>query len=208
MLDPSLPLPTAGRTFSRPAPRATRGTWTSAGGCGSTRSRDTSRTSRSTTCRRPGGERPSTSGSCDGSGSRYDPFTEDREVRLVTRGERARRDRGLQAVVARGRTGAAGSRSTASGSISGMPTGPRGSTCSASTRQADPAGRSASTRLELSAPDGDGPRGAVGVLRSGDVDLHGHVNNAVHWQAVEDAARKVGSRSGGATRGRARTTAT
>jgi acyl-ACP thioesterase len=25
------------------------------------------------------------------------------------------------------------------------------------------------------------------ALRSTDVDLHGHVNNAVHWQAVEDA---------------------
>jgi acyl-ACP thioesterase len=27
----------------------------------------------------------------------------------------------------------------------------------------------------------------VWPLRSADVDLHGHVNNAVHWQAVEDA---------------------
>ncbi len=30
------------------------------------------------------------------------------------------------------------------------------------------------------------------ALRSTDVDLHGHVNNAVHWQAVEDAARRAG----------------
>ncbi len=52
-------------------------------------------------------------------------------------------------------------------------------------------GRSVSTRLELSAPDGDAPR-APWALRSTDVDLHGHVNNAVHWQAVEDAARKAG----------------
>jgi acyl-ACP thioesterase len=27
------------------------------------------------------------------------------------------------------------------------------------------------------------------ALRSTDVDLHGHLNNAVYWQAVEDVAR-------------------
>jgi acyl-ACP thioesterase len=52
-------------------------------------------------------------------------------------------------------------------------------------------GRPVSTRLELPAPDGHAPR-ASWALRSTDVDLHGHVNNAVYWQAVEDAARRAG----------------
>jgi len=50
---------------------------------------------------------------------------------------------------------------------------------------ADAAGdRRVSTKLELPDP----PTGAARVpwpLRATDVDLHGHVNNAVHWQAVE-----------------------
>ena len=50
------------------------------------------------------------------------------------------------------------------------------------------AGRPVSTRLELPAPPGDAPRSAW-ALRTTDVDLHGHVNNAVHWQAVEDVLR-------------------
>ena len=44
--------------------------------------------------------------------------------------------------------------------------------------------RRVSTRLELPDP----PAGAERMpwqLRATDVDLHGHVNNAVHWQAVE-----------------------
>jgi acyl-ACP thioesterase len=49
-------------------------------------------------------------------------------------------------------------------------------------------GRPVSTRLELPAPPDDAPR-APWALRSTDVDLHGHVNNAVYWQAVEDAIR-------------------
>jgi len=49
-------------------------------------------------------------------------------------------------------------------------------------------GRSVSTRLELRAPDGDASR-RPWALRSTDVDLHGHLNNAVYWQAVEDVAR-------------------
>jgi acyl-ACP thioesterase len=47
-------------------------------------------------------------------------------------------------------------------------------------------GRPASTRLDVPAPDGDAARVAWS-LRATDVDLHGHVNNAVYWQAVEDA---------------------
>ena len=52
-------------------------------------------------------------------------------------------------------------------------------------------GRSVSTRLELPAPPDDASR-APWALRSTDVDLHGHLNNAVYWQAVEDVARGEG----------------
>jgi len=50
------------------------------------------------------------------------------------------------------------------------------------------AGRGVSTRLELDSP-GDGAVRRPWPLRTSDVDLHGHVNNAVYWQAVEDVAR-------------------
>ena len=46
------------------------------------------------------------------------------------------------------------------------------------------AGRRVSTKLELPDP----PAGEAGLLwpvRVSDIDLHGHVNNAVYWQAVE-----------------------
>jgi acyl-ACP thioesterase len=49
-------------------------------------------------------------------------------------------------------------------------------------------GRPVSTRLELLVPPADAPR-SQWALRTTDVDLHGHVNNAVHWQAVEDVLR-------------------
>ena len=49
-------------------------------------------------------------------------------------------------------------------------------------------GRRVSTRLELPVPAGATP-GTRWALRTTDVDLHGHVNNAVYWQAVEDAMR-------------------
>jgi acyl-ACP thioesterase len=49
-------------------------------------------------------------------------------------------------------------------------------------------GRPVSTRLELPVPPDEAAR-SPWALRSTDVDLHGHVNNAVHWQAVEDALR-------------------
>ena len=45
-------------------------------------------------------------------------------------------------------------------------------------------GRVSSTRFELPEPEGGG---VPWPLRASDVDLHGHVNNAVHWQAVEHA---------------------
>ena len=52
-------------------------------------------------------------------------------------------------------------------------------------------GRPVSTRLELPPPPDEALRSAWS-LRSTDVDLHGHLNNAVYWQAVEDVARSEG----------------
>jgi acyl-ACP thioesterase len=46
-------------------------------------------------------------------------------------------------------------------------------------------GRRVSTRLELAGPPADA-QGTRWPLRLADVDLHGHVNNAAYWQAVED----------------------
>jgi acyl-ACP thioesterase len=47
-------------------------------------------------------------------------------------------------------------------------------------------GRAASTKLELPEPAGDA-RAVPWPLRASDEDVHGHVNNAVHWQAVVHA---------------------
>jgi acyl-ACP thioesterase len=46
-------------------------------------------------------------------------------------------------------------------------------------------GRRVSARPQLVPPPDHAPR-SPWPLRTTDVDLHGHVNNAVHWQAVED----------------------
>jgi acyl-ACP thioesterase len=46
-------------------------------------------------------------------------------------------------------------------------------------------GRKVTTKLELPVPPLDGPR-IPWPLRQTDVDLHGHVNNAAYWQAVEE----------------------
>jgi acyl-ACP thioesterase len=46
-------------------------------------------------------------------------------------------------------------------------------------------GRHVSTKLELPGPPADAKR-IHWSLRASDVDLHGHVNNAVYWQAVEE----------------------
>jgi acyl-ACP thioesterase len=54
------------------------------------------------------------------------------------------------------------------------------------------AGRPASTKLELPDPPADGVR-VPWALRSTDLDAHGHVNNAVHWQAVEDWCAREGA---------------
>jgi acyl-ACP thioesterase len=57
-------------------------------------------------------------------------------------------------------------------------------------------GRPVSTRLELPVPAANAPR-VPWSLRTTDVDLHGHVNNAVYFQALEDvlAARGVDLRA-------------
>ncbi len=51
--------------------------------------------------------------------------------------------------------------------------------------------RRVSTKLALPDPPPDAPR-TPWPLRATDVDLHGHVNNAVHWQAVEHALSVAG----------------
>jgi acyl-ACP thioesterase len=52
-------------------------------------------------------------------------------------------------------------------------------------------GRPASTKLELTDPPDDAER-MPWALRAVDVDLHGHVNNAVYWQAVEELLPRLG----------------
>ena len=52
-------------------------------------------------------------------------------------------------------------------------------------------GRRASTKLELPDPPEDAGR-QMWPLRVADVDLHGHVNNAVYWQAVEELLPVLG----------------
>jgi acyl-ACP thioesterase len=52
-------------------------------------------------------------------------------------------------------------------------------------------GRHASTKLELPDPPEDAGR-RNWPLRATDVDLHGHVNNAIHWQAVEELLPELG----------------
>ena len=46
-------------------------------------------------------------------------------------------------------------------------------------------GRPVSTRLELPDPPADAER-TDWQLRASDVDRMGHLNNAIHWQAIED----------------------
>jgi acyl-ACP thioesterase len=51
--------------------------------------------------------------------------------------------------------------------------------------------RRVSTKLGLPDPPADGERSRWS-LRATDVDLHGHVNNAVYWQAVEEVLPSLG----------------
>jgi acyl-ACP thioesterase len=53
------------------------------------------------------------------------------------------------------------------------------------------AGRRVSARPQLSDPPLDGLR-SPWPLRASDVDLHGHVNNTVYWQAIEHVLRSTG----------------
>jgi len=53
------------------------------------------------------------------------------------------------------------------------------------------ASRHVSTKLYLPDPPAEAPR-TPWPLRTTDVDLHGHVNNAVHWQAVEQILPTAG----------------
>ena len=52
-------------------------------------------------------------------------------------------------------------------------------------------GRPVSTKIDLPKPPSSATR-LTWPLRSTDVDLHGHVNNAVHWQAVEHRLTHLG----------------
>jgi acyl-ACP thioesterase len=54
------------------------------------------------------------------------------------------------------------------------------------------AGRMVSTKLELPDPP-DAAERVPWPLRAADVDLHGHVNNAVYWQAVEELLPVLGA---------------
>jgi acyl-ACP thioesterase len=52
-------------------------------------------------------------------------------------------------------------------------------------------GRRVSTKLELPDPPVNAAR-VPWALRATDVDLHGHVNNAIYWQAVEELLPALG----------------
>ena len=197
MLDPGSP----GRRRAAPSPRGAASaspTWTRTAACGSTRSPGSSRTSRSTTSRRPAGACRSTCGSCAASGSTSSsPFLGDREVELTTWCS------GVAAI-------AAGRRWSVRGDAGGELE--VDSVWIHLDAEANPAriedfgvyaeatqGRHVSTKLELPDPPADAPR-SPWTLRATDVDLHGHVNNAVYWQAVEELFGDVldGPRAGGA----------
>jgi acyl-ACP thioesterase len=56
-------------------------------------------------------------------------------------------------------------------------------------------GHRVSTRPQLADPPTDGPR-TPWPLRVSDIDLHGHVNNTVYWQAIEHVLRGAGPELG------------
>jgi acyl-ACP thioesterase len=116
----------------------------------------------------------------------HQPFLEDREVELVTWCS------GLAAIAAGRRwsvAGDAGGRLEVDSVWIHLGPDQRPARIEGFDMYAEAAGgRSVSTRLELPVPRDGAPRRAW-PLRSSDVDLHGHVNNAVHWQAVEDELR-------------------
>jgi acyl-ACP thioesterase len=115
------------------------------------------------------------------------PFLEDREVGLVTWCS------GLAAIAAGRRwsvTGDAGGRIDVDSVWIHLGPDQRPARIESFDVYADATGgRSVSTRLELPAP-GEGADSRPWPLRASDVDLHGHLNNAVYWQAVEDVLRE------------------
>jgi acyl-ACP thioesterase len=62
-------------------------------------------------------------------------------------------------------------------------------------------GRRVSARPKLADPPTDGPR-SPWPLRASDVDLHGHVNNTVYWQAIEQVLLGAGPDPGRPLRAR------
>jgi acyl-ACP thioesterase len=62
-------------------------------------------------------------------------------------------------------------------------------------------GRRVSARPQLADPPTDGPR-SLWLLRASDVDLHGHVNNTVYWQAIEHVLLGAGPEPGRPLRAR------
>ncbi len=195
---------------ARPAnPRADRGshrdedtahppcpTWMRTGGCGSTRWPAFSRTSPSTTSPRPAGGCRTTCGSCAAIQlDVLEPFAGDTEVELTTWCS------GVAAI-------AAGRRWSLKGDAGGhievdsvwihLDAEQRPARIEDFGVYADAAaGRHVSTKLALPDPPPNAPR-TPWPLRVTDVDLHGHVNNAVHWQAVEDTLTGDGPAASGA----------
>jgi acyl-ACP thioesterase len=110
------------------------------------------------------------------------PFLADGEVELVTWGS------GVGAVAAGRRTSLVGDRGGAieadSVWIHLTPDGRAARLDDFGVYAASAAGRSVSTRKALPDPPPDAPR-TPWPLRSTDVDLLGHANNAAHWHAVE-----------------------
>jgi acyl-ACP thioesterase len=63
------------------------------------------------------------------------------------------------------------------------------------------AGRRVSAKPQLADPPTDGPR-SPWPLRASDVDLHGHVNNTVYWEAIEHMLLDAGPDPGRPLRAR------
>jgi acyl-ACP thioesterase len=112
------------------------------------------------------------------------PFLDDRQVELVTWGS------GVGAAAAGRRTTLAGDRGgrieADSVWIHLSPSGRAARLEGFGVYAESAAGRVVSTRKILADPPPDGAR-TPWRLRKTDVDVLGHANNAIHWQAVEDA---------------------
>jgi acyl-ACP thioesterase len=111
-----------------------------------------------------------------------EPFLEDRQVELTTWGS------GLAAIAAGRRWslhGDAGGRAEVDSVWIHLDPAQRPARIEGFDVYSESAGgRRVSTKLDLPDPP-DGARSRSWPLRTADIDLHGHVNNAVYWQAVE-----------------------